>query len=236
MAVSIEEIKKMCREDFEEQKIAYLELVCKTLKIPYYNGKTHIKKSEMVDRIVSALGVEKCNIEQKIIGEEIIKEVSDTFLQKDGNDERMDVVSKENDGSESEIDKVDNNGNDCDNENEMESDSDSQNGNEKVKTINVEKPKPEVKESGPWEKRDVSQIIEKSDEGTLMAFLDLNGKIRTAALVNRSSKRREVKLVTEFGMEFIVPYDNVLWVRISNRWPRGIYNLLKNGGEIIVNE
>jgi hypothetical protein len=52
-----------------------------------------------------------------------------------------------------------------------------------------------------------------------------------------SSARKVIKVVTEFGWEFIVPYDNVLWVRKGNRWPRGVYEILKgynkNGKESV---
>lgn len=83
---------------------------------------------------------------------------------------------------------------------------------------------PEVKE---WVNSEKDEFIEKAEPGTLMAFYDNNGKPRTAALVNRSSNRKLVKLQTEFGWEFIVPYSNILWVKNGTRWPRGIYNLLK---------
>lgn len=94
---------------------------------------------------------------------------------------------------------------------------------------NVE-PEPEKE----WVNENKEKYIEEAEEGTLIAFLDLKGKPRTAALVNRSSKRKVVKLITEFGWEFIVPYANVLWVRNGTRWPKGVYKLLKgykNGKE-----
>ena len=94
----------------------------------------------------------------------------------------------------------------------------------------IVEPEPEKE----WINEDKEKYIEEANEGTLIAFLDLKGKPRTAALVNRSSKRKVVKLITEFGWEFIVPYANVLWVRNGTRWPKGVYNMLKgykNGKE-----
>ncbi len=76
--------------------------------------------------------------------------------------------------------------------------------------------------------RNKERYIEEAQVGTLIAFLDENGKPRTAALVNRSSKRKLLKLKTEFDWEFEVPYDNVLWVRKnSDRWAYGVYRILK---------
>ena len=88
-------------------------------------------------------------------------------------------------------------------------------------------PVEEVKPEKPWEMLDKKKHIEEAEVGTLIAFYDEKGKPRTAALVNRSSSREVVKVVTEFEREFIVPYANVLWVRKGPRWPRAVYEILK---------
>lgn len=85
----------------------------------------------------------------------------------------------------------------------------------------------EVKTPKPWEMLDKKKHIDEAEVGTLIAFYDEKGKPRTAALVNRSSSREVVKVVTEFEREFIVPYANVLWVRKGPRWPRAVYEILK---------
>lgn len=88
-------------------------------------------------------------------------------------------------------------------------------------------PVEEVKPAKPWEMLDKRKHIEEAEVGTLFAFYDEKGKPRTAALVNRSSSREVVKVVTEFEREFIVPYANILWVRKGPRWPRAVYEILK---------
>lgn len=75
--------------------------------------------------------------------------------------------------------------------------------------------------------RNKELYIEKAEVGTLIAFLDENGKPRTAALVNRSSERKVVKVKTEYDWEFIVPYDSILWVRKGDKWAYGVYRILK---------
>ena len=85
----------------------------------------------------------------------------------------------------------------------------------------------EVKPVKPWEMLDKKKHIDEAEVGTLIAFYDEKGKPRTAALVNRSSSREVVKVVTEFEREFIVPYANVIWVRKGPRWPRAVYEILK---------
>ena len=101
--------------------------------------------------------------------------------------------------------------------------------NPEVEPVVEEEPEPveEVKPTKPWEMLDKKKHIEEAEVGTLIAFYDEKGKPRTAALVNRSSSREVVKVVTEFEREFIVPYANVLWVRKGPRWPRAVYEILK---------
>ena len=75
--------------------------------------------------------------------------------------------------------------------------------------------------------RNKERYIEEAEVGTLIAFLDENGKPRTAALVNRSSERKLVKVKTEYDWEFVVPYDSILWVRKGDKWAYGVYRILK---------
>ncbi len=75
--------------------------------------------------------------------------------------------------------------------------------------------------------RNKERYIEEAEVGVLVAFLDKNGKPRTAALVNRSSKRKELLLETEYGWRFVVPYECVLWVKRGEHWAANIYRILK---------
>lgn len=85
-----------------------------------------------------------------------------------------------------------------------------------------------TKESNPLDK---IRYIEEAEVGTIIAFYDENGKPNSAALVNRSSSRKMLKLVTQYGKEFIIPYSNVIWVRTTKIWPNKVYKLLKNKTE-----
>lgn len=69
--------------------------------------------------------------------------------------------------------------------------------------------------------------IEKVEIGVIVAFRLPTGKVKAAKLMKRSIKKRLLKLETEYGAEFIVPFEDVIWVKTGRRWPRGIYNLLK---------
>lgn len=69
--------------------------------------------------------------------------------------------------------------------------------------------------------------IENVSLGTIVAFRLSNGKVKSAKVVRKSTKNRKLKLETDYGAEYIVSYDDVVWVRTGKRWPRGVYNLLK---------
>ena len=69
--------------------------------------------------------------------------------------------------------------------------------------------------------------IENIDIGTIVAFRLSNGKVKSANVTRKSTKNRKLKLETDYGAEYIVSFDDILWVRTGKRWPRGVYKLLK---------
>lgn len=78
--------------------------------------------------------------------------------------------------------------------------------------------------------------IENVEIGALVAFRLSNGKVKSAKVTRKSTKNRKLKLETDYGAEYIVSYDDIVWVRTGKRWPRGVYKLLKglvdeNGNE-----
>lgn len=69
--------------------------------------------------------------------------------------------------------------------------------------------------------------IENIEIGTLVAFRLSNGKVKSAKVTRKSTKNRKLKLETDYGTEYIVSFDDIVWVRTGKRWPRGVYKLLK---------
>lgn len=69
--------------------------------------------------------------------------------------------------------------------------------------------------------------IESVKIGTLVAFTSYTGKVKSAKVTKRSTKNRKLKVETKYGAEFIISYDDVIWVRTNKRWPKGVYQLLK---------
>lgn len=94
--------------------------------------------------------------------------------------------------------------------------------------------KPELTEEQKAEKK--LSYIDGAKIGTLVAFKTDNGKVKSAMIVKRSTKNRKFKLETKYGASFIVPFDDILWVKTSKRWPKGVYQLLKGIDENEVTE
>lgn len=111
----------------------------------------------------------------------------------------------------------------------------SQSANDECKVDNHECENVEVEEKVEKESADVTKVnmeqkmsyIENIDIGTIVAFRLSNGKVKSAKVARKSTKNRKLKLETDYGAEYIVSFDDIIWVRTGKRWPRGVYKLLK---------
>ncbi len=88
--------------------------------------------------------------------------------------------------------------------------------NEKVEVLDEEK-----------RMEDKIKYIEGAEIGTIVAFKPDVGKVKSAKIIKRSIKNRKLKVETAYGTQYIISFDDVLWVKTSNRWPRGVFRLLK---------
>lgn len=71
------------------------------------------------------------------------------------------------------------------------------------------------------------KYVENAEIGTIVAFKLPDGRVKSAKIERRSTSHRKLKLVTQYGAGFVVSYDDVIWVRTTKRWPKGVYNMLK---------
>lgn len=71
------------------------------------------------------------------------------------------------------------------------------------------------------------RYINEAPIGTLVAFKLPNGQTKSAKIINRSTGHKKLKLETVYGKQFIVSYSDIVWVKSTNKWPRGVYNQLK---------
>lgn len=130
-------------------------------------------------------------------------------------------------------------------EQENVADENLQSANDECKVDNHECENVEAEDKVENESADVKvnmeqkmSYIENIDIGTIVAFRLSNGKVKSAKVTRKSTKNRKLKLETDYGAEYIISYEDVVWVRTGKRWPRGVYKLLKgqvdaNGKETI---
>lgn len=63
--------------------------------------------------------------------------------------------------------------------------------------------------------------------GTLVAFVVNNNKAKSAKIIARYPKEHKLEVETEYGLKMTIAFEDVLWVKTGQRWPKGIYRLLK---------
>lgn len=84
-----------------------------------------------------------------------------------------------------------------------------------------------VKDDGGGCRKGKAAYVENAEIGTIVAFRLPDGRVKSAKIDRRSTAHRKLKLVTQYGAEFIASYDDIVWVRTGKRWPKGVFNLLK---------
>ena len=95
--------------------------------------------------------------------------------------------------------------------------------------INVESEDKVEKGSDSIDMEQKMPYIESAQVGTIIAFRMANGKVKSAKIVHRSTKNRQFKVETGYGAQYIVKFDDVVWVRTGKRWPKGVYELFTKG-------
>lgn len=98
-----------------------------------------------------------------------------------------------------------------------------------VEVVSKEKQTTDVKSDIDYEQK--LQYVENAKIGALIAFKLPDGKVKSAKVTNKSTKNKKLRAETEYGAAYIVPYEDVLWVRTGLRWPKGVYRLLKGLGD-----
>lgn len=71
------------------------------------------------------------------------------------------------------------------------------------------------------------RYIDDLSPGTIIAFKLPDGRVKSAKVTKKSSANKIAEVKTEYGAEYIIPFDSIVWVKTGKRWPKGVYNLLK---------
>lgn len=78
--------------------------------------------------------------------------------------------------------------------------------------------------------KDKDYYIEHVQVSTLIAFRVSGKKAKSGKVIKKSTKNRRVMVETEYGAQFIVPFEDIIWVKTGKRWPKGVYKMLKGEG------
>lgn len=65
----------------------------------------------------------------------------------------------------------------------------------------------------------------------IVAFKLPNGKVKSAKIIKRSTPKRRFMVETKYGAQFVISFDDVIWVKTGTRWPKHVYNLMKGIGD-----
>ena len=93
----------------------------------------------------------------------------------------------------------------------------------------------EVKEEevmSVYQRESTLRYLERIEVDALVAFKERPDKLNTAAVQNVSFKRRQLKVITSYNKEFIVSFDDVVWVRTTKRWPKFVMDILKQQSRV----
>lgn len=81
------------------------------------------------------------------------------------------------------------------------------------------------------QKQNKMRYVENAEIGTIVAFKLPGMKVKSAKIIRKSTKNRKYKVETAYGTDFVISFDDIIWVKTNKRWPKGVYNLLKGIGD-----
>lgn len=97
----------------------------------------------------------------------------------------------------------------------------------KIDNSNAEAVDESEKKSAGVDMEQKMPYIESAKVGTLVAFRLPNGRVKSAKIIKKSTNKRKFMVETNYGAQYVIRYEDVVWVRSGKRWPRGVYKLLK---------
>ena len=72
-----------------------------------------------------------------------------------------------------------------------------------------------------------SSYIDNAQVGSIIAFYLPDSSVKSARIVKKSTRERKFLVQTKYGSKFLTSFDDVVWVKTTDWWPKWVYNLLK---------
>ena len=73
---------------------------------------------------------------------------------------------------------------------------------------------------------DKLNYIKNAPVGTIVAFDTDTQGVKSGAIIDRFGAIK-MTVETEYGEEFVINYDEILWVKTGSRWPKWVYEKFK---------
>ena len=84
-----------------------------------------------------------------------------------------------------------------------------------------------------WEKKSKDDYINNIKEGNIIAFKVSESKALSGKIVSVNKKQELFIVETKNGIVFFVKKENIIWVKTTDRWPKGVYLALKGVKNVI---
>lgn len=72
-----------------------------------------------------------------------------------------------------------------------------------------------------------SDYVDNAQVGSIIAFHLPDNSVKSARIVKKSTMERKFLVRTKYGSKFLTSFDDVVWVKTTDWWPKWVYNLLK---------
>lgn len=80
-------------------------------------------------------------------------------------------------------------------------------------------------------KRPKSEYIDNMTTGAIVAFKVNEAKVISGKVLKHDDDKLEFTIETKNGIRFMVKRKNIIWVKVGDKWPKGVYDLLVGGGK-----
>ena len=71
---------------------------------------------------------------------------------------------------------------------------------------------------------DYVDVVQPED---IVAFRTSNYTVKSAKVIRRSTTDKKLMLETSYGRQFVIDFDDVIWVNTNGYWPKWVYKLMK---------
>lgn len=93
----------------------------------------------------------------------------------------------------------------------------------------------------PRDSKTKDEYIQSAEEGAIVAFrLNFESKrglkltkVISGKIVENEQDQEVYVVETRNNLKYVVPYSSVVWVKTGGRWPKGVYDEMKQGSVLV---